>query len=444
MIYMNKIPFRFYIQFLLLMVWIVTMCFTACQEHSSDFIMGEEFTDSKTSVQLIDTLSVKLSTVILDSVETSGTGSILVGHYQDDVFGGIISHSCFEVGLPSDFDFQVEDQYDSLTLVLLYNGYFFGDTTCQQKIQVYQLTEMISDDDVLTSRTPCEYHPESIGEIVYTPRPMTYTDTLRIRISDVLGLNLFERLINDPEMQENEDLFLSYFPGLALVADEMYEGVITGFYASVESDASLILHTSRQGLTTEKIDYEFGINDINRQFNQIQNDFSSIPLCDLTEQKDELPSTETNNIAYLQGGTGLVIRVDFPSLNEIMLIERGEIAEAILSISPVYNSMVEFALPPDLILYNTNKTNQKVGSVKTSDGTVVSSLLVKDELYHEDTAYSFDVTQYLKSEIEDSYVDPDNGLLIVLPTDNQNATFRRLMVDAEGANTRLDIYYLKY
>lgn len=443
---LKDVWFRFCCHFMLFTFLISGLHFMACQNHSSDFILGEKFTESNTSIQLIDTLSVQLSTVLLDTIETAGTGNIFVGHFQDDVFGGITCHSYFQVGLPSGFDFQVEDQYDSLTLVILYNGYSFGDTTKLQRFEIHQLTEPITlnDNNTLTSDVSFEYNPNPIGELTYAPRPMTLKDTLSIRLSDDLGSNLFNRLMNDPEMQGNEDLFLSYFPGLALVTDEAFEGSVIGFYANIGTDARMILHTSRMELTVEKVDYVFGLNDIDKQFNQILHDFSSTSLNPLHEQKNELSSVETDNLAYIQGGSGLVVRVDFPSLSEIMLFERGEIAEAILSISPVHNSTIEFTLPSDLILFKTDNTNQLLESVKTSDGVISSSTLVVDEFYYENTAYTFDVTQYLKDELADSYIDPEDGLLVTLPTNTHNTRFYRAMMDSKGPNTELKIYYLKY
>ena len=67
--------------------------FNACDENPQQFKLGEEFIDSQTQLNVIDTFSVKLSTVIYDTIVTSGTENILVGNYRDDVFGKIKSNS---------------------------------------------------------------------------------------------------------------------------------------------------------------------------------------------------------------------------------------------------------------------------------------------------------------------------------------------------------------
>ena len=85
----DYIHFKIYI----LVIFILGLLFNACDENPQQFTLGEEFIESQTQLNVIDTFSVKLSTVIYDTIITSGTENILVGNYQDDVFGKIISNS---------------------------------------------------------------------------------------------------------------------------------------------------------------------------------------------------------------------------------------------------------------------------------------------------------------------------------------------------------------
>jgi len=204
------------------------------------------------------------------------------------------------------------------------------------------------------------------------------------------------------------------------------------------------LYTSRGALTTEKINYEFRLENLTKQFNNIIHDFTSTQLNTLFEQRNELSSTKTGGLSFLQGGIGLVIRVDFSSLQEILLFDRGKIAEVQLSISPLRNSYNDFDLPPELILYESDNLNRRNELVLNNQGAVASSTLILDELYQEETTYLFDITKYLNDELADSYVDPEKGLLVTLPSDDLKAGFYRLIMDAQNQNTKLKIYYLSY
>ena len=422
---------------LIVLIFFTACIFLACCENTGDFTLGEEFIESQTSLDLVDTFSVSLSTVILDEVVTSGTENLLIGNYSDDIFGKISSQGYFQIGIPSDFDVQDDDIYDSLNLILMYNQYYFGDTTQSCKISIHQLTEKIEADEEngITSKTTFSYDPNSIGTIIYTPRPSS-ADTVFVPISNTVGLDLFTKVKDDSEILTSNESFLNYFQGLVLVCDDSYEGAIIGFNATAD-DLKLILYTHRIDYSIEKINYEFNVYDSTKQFNHISHDISSTQFNPLVEQRYKLPSSQTNGLSFLQGGIGMVIRVDFPSLDELLLLDRGAIARAQLSVSPIQNDAKDFELPSTLTLYTADKLNR----IQAAE---VSSTVIIDEEYHEETAYYFEITDYIKEELADSYVDPENGLLIALPSYNLNDTFYRLIIDAESQRTKLKIYYMYY
>ncbi len=146
---------------------------SSCQDNPGEYSLGREFLESQTAVFLIDTFAVSLSTVIFDTVSTSGTGNVLIGSYRDNVFGRMRSDSYFQIGIPESPDVQEDDHYDSLILMIRYNGYYFGDTSKSQRIVAYRLTENIEFDygNVITSHTNFDYDPTPIGSLVYAPTP---------------------------------------------------------------------------------------------------------------------------------------------------------------------------------------------------------------------------------------------------------------------------------
>jgi len=429
----------------ILVLFVLGLLINACDENPQQFTLGEEFIESQTQLNVIDTFTVKLSTVIYDTVITSATQNILVGNYRDDAFGKIKSNSYFQVGIPDSFDVEEEDVYDSLNLVITYNNYSYGDTTLSQEIVVHQLSEKIelNDDFAITSQTTFAYDNSQIGSIIYTPKPHNTFDTLAIKINDAVGIDLFTKLKEESEIFDNNDNFLNYFHGLVLMGSDAYEGSIIGFKANAAS-AKLLMYTTRGDIDSKRILYEFKLENFAKQYNNITYDFTSTPLENLTEQRNELSGNETGGISYLHGGIGLALRVDFPSFSEFLMRERGTILEAELSIAPQQGSYNEFDLPSGLLMYKSGKKNREGGLVVDSQGAIASSKLTIDNLYHENTAYTFDVTKFLNDELADSYVDPENGLLITLSSTAMSTKFHRLIANANDQNTKLKIYYLTY
>ena len=415
----------------------VILFFYSCNENPDEFTLGEEFIESRTSFNLIDTFSVNLSTVILDTINTAGTGKIQVGNYDDHTFGKISSSSYFQIGSPESYDVEPDDRYDSLNLVLRYNNDSFGDTNKVQKIIVYQLEENIelADNGNINSHTTYNYNHDPLGAKIYTPKPNSSDDTLFIKISDDIGLDLFSKLKDNSNIVANNESFINYFHGLVLKGDDNYTGAIIGFNAY---DVNLILYSTRVAETSETIKNQFALSDSSKQFNNIAHDFTSADLNSLVEQRSELPASEIGGLSYLQGGTGLVIRVDFPSIREILLYNRGKVTDAKLYLAPLKNSYNDFELPSQLLIYETDNLNRINGYALSS------SVLTKDELYNEETYYTFDVTEYLNEELSDYYIDPGDGLIITLPFSELSSGFNRMVADSQNQRLKLKIYYLTY
>lgn len=437
----NRFVSSLRIKLVAILIFVMSLFFNACNKNPGDFTLGEEYIESQTDLALIDTFSVALSTVLMDTVETSGTYKMLVGNYRDDIIGKITSNSYFQIGIPGSFDVDDDATYDSLRLAIIYNSYSFGDTTANQKISVHQLTENIEFDydDIITGETTFDYNPEPIGSIVYTPKPNGSNDTLFIKLSDAIGWDLFTKLRDNSEILTDSESFRNYFHGLVLVADEAYEGAIVGFYA-YEEDVQLILYTNGLSSTEDEINYEFNMVNISKQFNNITHDFTSTQLNSLIERRDELPNSKSSGLSFLHGGIGLVLKAELPSLDEILLYDRGLIAKAQLTISPLKNSYDDFELPSSLIIYKSDKLNRISGG----GSSIASSELTIDELYNEETAYTFDITDYINDEISDNYIDSEEGLLITLPLDDLQSTFERLVIDAQNHKAQFKIYYLSY
>ncbi|HEX7869977.1 MAG TPA: DUF4270 family protein, partial [Chryseobacterium sp.] len=95
-------------------------------------------------VILIDTLTVEMSTINFDSLVTSNKSRVLVGNYDDPLFGKVKSNSYFQLAsdsysLISSTDTEAANYvFDSISMILKYDNYYYGDTTKVQTFDIHR------------------------------------------------------------------------------------------------------------------------------------------------------------------------------------------------------------------------------------------------------------------------------------------------------------------
>src|SRR5580698_3503569 len=108
---------------------LVIFFFTSCDKPTIDF--GNTFiSNNNSSIVVVDTSTLLLSTISLDSFPTAGTGTQLIGRYHDDYFGTITSESFLQIGPPPGLPVISNlAALDSISLIMRLNKTFYGDTT---------------------------------------------------------------------------------------------------------------------------------------------------------------------------------------------------------------------------------------------------------------------------------------------------------------------------
>ena len=436
------IPERNFFTFILAVL--TGLLLTSCNQSDSEFTIGEDFIESATSIKIIDTFTVEMSTVIQDSVPTSGTGTMLIGNYRDTLFGNTTCNAFFQIGLPESINLTENDIYDSISLILYYSGYYYGDTNSRGQMRVHQLKEPIElhDDGYLYNTSTVDYEADAMGSIQFWPSP-NRTDTIEIRIKDDIGLDLFNKHVERSDVIRSLSDFLDYFNGIAILANESMNNSIIGFNAAEES-LKIRLYTHRVGQTNVENQYDFPLVNSDYQFNQIRYDFNQTLLHYADNEKTSIPSEKAGDKAFVQGYKKIMTKILFPTLPEILLHERGIIMKAELIFQPGKSSYADFHLPDFVILYKTNHNNRPGDLIFNSDGSVQTAELVLDELYNEETSYTFNVTDFINEELSDAYFDTENGLLVSLYNSTYQLNLERIVIDTKKPAPRLKIYYLSY
>jgi hypothetical protein len=445
----------------LFIIVIVVFSVWSCTK-SDTFSIGENFVESQTNLKILDTFKVDLSTVLLDSVVTSGTKAALVGQYSDNIFGSISSQSYFELGYPTSFNnIDFTYVYDSANFVLSYSKYYYGDTTKLMTISIQQLTQRITFDETtgyLYNTSKISYSPSILGTKVFYPRPKSADTVVTIPVN-AFGKQIFNLIQTKNDIITTSETFLNYLEGFAITSETGNGKSINGTNSAIlgfKADEKHIFfkiyyHTKDNYPVSNILSIPFSSNTNTNgsayQFNNIQYDLSGCPLSKIKESKNILSSTTTGNKAYLQGILGLMPKIQFPSLQNLIFENRWKILKAELIIAPVKNSYSSFLLPSQLYLYDTDKRNQ-INSQLTVNGissgkNIVSTLNV-DELYNENTTYTFDITNFISTEASSAFFDYQHGILIGLSSSYLTSSFARLIVENKNPAVKLRLYYLTY
>lgn len=417
---------------------------------TGEFVVGSDYLSVSNKVILVDTLTVDVSTINLDSLITSSQNRILVGNYEDPYFGKIKSDSYFQLsstGYTLNTDYSDTDAptyvFDSIRMILRPDKYYYGDTTKVQTISIHRLLEKVKpndDDDYFYNDSGLKYDSESLGSVSFKPKPIS-KDTVVVSIKDVFGEALFQK-IKKREIT-NFDEFTEYFKGLVIKSASSGSSSVVGFNTS----SVLRLYYSKYlGGAEESYFKDFNILDNSKQFNNISLDRSGTLIKELPAFTSSLSSLKTGNKAYIQSGTGIACRVEFPNIKQLKyLSENGAIVDAQLIIKPINNSYSDsYPLVDSLRVFVADKLNRITGTLNNSGSATYAVLNKEKDEFNEDVGYSVSIGSFLQNEMIKK---SDSKLSLILTLPNISKSVNRLLVgDQKNSSNKiqLKIYYISY
>ncbi len=406
----------------------------SCGVDSSE-IGADFFSDGVLDYSYSDTSSVKLSTIAFDRLQTSNTSRILMGTHMDEKLGRITASSFFQLAPASAIDLQGKDiTYDYLALNLSYDKYSYYDTTSSLTLRVCRVLEKmeLEDDGFLYSNNTFAIAGEPLGELTFLPRPHK-KDSIEIKLSNILGEELFQKAINGNVDLSSASNFLKYFHGLAVISDTTSSSCLVGFSKTPQLR---LYYTDRSTTPVTKKYASFSASSVGVIFSRINVNRQQSSLSNLLSEEDKLPSSATDDESYLQAGGALALRVDMPYLRELKQASNFYIQQAILEIYVVKKSHDEFTpLPTSLTVYKIDKNNS------LSDQFVNTPTLMEDIDLKRDTRYVLDVTSFVNEQME-LQTQNENGLAFTM-IDSYSASVDRLYAAAKSSTykTRLILYY---
>lgn len=427
---------------------------SSCSKNNT---IDDGYKDGLTT-EIADTINVVASTYQLDSLPTSNTGVILTGQADDPALGKTKISSFFQLK-PASVSVPANSTFDSLTLVLKYNKYTYGDTTMIKNIDVHRVTQQIIlrkpsagtepeerpvfvDGEALYSTSNFSYEPQVLGSINFKPRPST-RDSLSINLNKDLGKEIFTLIQNKDKKVTEDSKFLEYFRGLALTSSA--GGSIDGFNAD---SVKMYVHYHYQndaGFAT-KGRTAFIMNDKKYQFNHIDADRSKTSLKDLAYKNKEILSANTNQEVFLQAGTGVVTKIKLPGLATFMREAKVIVNKVELVIETKPATYATFSPPAALILFIANNSNIPKSILtdpykKTTQqgnfrqGSTESGL---------NGSYTFLLTEYADKLKKGEY--DNTSLLLSLPVSELMKSLNRLQITnyKSSVSIKTRVTYTKY
>ncbi|WP_333850361.1 DUF4270 family protein [Epilithonimonas sp.] len=445
-------------KYVLLCVSILFIC--SCERESNTYEVGNSLVSAQTKVALIDTLTIKMSTIMKDSVVTSGKSAMLVGNIKDNTFGKVTSASLFEL-TPSSYSLATTTNvvFDSIVMYLTNNDFYYGDTLKTFKLDVHPMESRIKlNNGYLYNKSNFKYSSTSIGSAEFLPRPNTDSSFVKIKLDQAYGQNLFNLLKSKDA--NSQEYFLNFYKGLALVPSSdnnamLRFGINSSYQVQISKTTKekvsnivrLYYHTASVN-GTEEVKYTLDINpSTSYSYNKIQSDFSGSELANLSPT-NPIESKNLGNKTYLMAGIGVYTKVEIPYLKSLKsLYTNYKIISANLSLSPVagYYSK-DFYNPSPLYYYLGDKKNNISSTFLQTDGTTEIQVSLSDESeFQSDYGYSFDMLSYVNtilSETSDS-----NYNVLIYPSSYQDVLSGKVVFGSQKNSTnpaKLKLYMLGY
>jgi hypothetical protein len=457
-------------ELLILSSLIVALSFLASCEKQPDlgqFGASNVSDNGSANIVVVDSSTVLLSTVYVDSVASAATHYLQVGTYDDAYLGQVTSQAYIQLRPPSALPTldPERDFYDSIGMAILFrkSNPYYGDTTLAQSFEVHQVV------DTLYQLPPYsqgwfsnDYLPigPALGSTTVSIAPnLPYTsqnagDTVKIRMDDSLGQQLFNMAYNKSDTLTTLSNFLTWFKGICITPGAGGPGgAMYGFFDSCLMRV-YYKENSNGASVTKTID--FTIYNRPAQWNYITNNRTGSPLANLVtptnvaQPPPTTPSSLTGNASYVDNMLGLTTKLVFPYLNSIS--QRPDyigLLRAQLTIIPLAGSFnTTWTLPPAVGVYSTDLHNQLGAPIfAPGSGTQQTGSVVPNYFQPLLTEYTYDVTNFVASQITNTAPGSNQVGLMLSTTSPANLTqWRRLAIADQSFPTEqriiLSVYYI--
>ena len=381
----------------------VLTCFlAACDNQTSSIGLG--LTD-QLGTDFSDTVTVKAYSILEDTINTTNTSANLIGHLHDPVFGDLTASTYAQFDLSgASVNFGDNPAVDSVVLTLQLSSWY-GDTTSQVGIRVYQLTESFSSEANYYNTSTLSYDPTPLNHIQtgYDIQPCTpvivdtgnYSAHLRIRLSQAFG----QYLLDNQDRMVSSSSFQEFFKGLCISAVS-HTGP-TGYVLLTNMTSSLsniVLYYHNENSGTVK--YTFPCDAECTRFTHFDHNYAASSNTHFIQEVLQGDPSVGATRLFAQATGGVKTRIVFPHLKDAfaslvnrVVINRAELV--VKDLSPDEESL----LPPAALTLQGIKPDGNVTFLPDDEYYTSSSHFggSYDKIAHE---YRFRITRYVQELIQ--------------------------------------------
>ena len=300
-------------------------------------------------------LPISTSVVQFDPRKTAESNSIQAGQYTNIDFGVVTSITYTQLALSTIIVPEPTAEYTSFEVELSFSS-FMGDTPFNdenQEISIFQLTEEIDSAGDYTRLDILNHNPTALGVWDFAPR---YNDTIQVDstyivvLDDVVGQDLFQKLLSEDPIFDNNAAFNAYFKGVAFEPTANNRAIFQLDAATLKFRLNYNEFNS-DGTPIER-SYEMFIG--NTGFYHLESDKTGTPISGISPNNTAFNAPD--DYLYLQFGTLMAIQADltpFYSLTDTLnnlIINKAE-----LYIGQVKQYGEDLTPPPFLQVYFTEK-----------------------------------------------------------------------------------------
>jgi len=271
-----------------------------------------------------DTLSMRMTTVLTEPLQTDNRSRWLCGTYIDPIFGKSTSSIYTNFRLTTTNASFPDATLDSLVLTLQYDslGHYGGniENFGPQTWEVYRLNESIVPGDDYFSNASFGLG-NLLATTTFTPRILDSVSVqgvarrphLRIRLDNSLGQEL---LSPDSAIYENNTIFKSFMKGVCVRPKAgTSNSAIIRFLPAASLSKLTLFYTDSSGVARS---YDY-LNDSDAEsVLQMNHSYAGTPV---------LSNNVTDTIVYLQGINGVGVRLGFPFLDSLgkIIVNKAEL-----------------------------------------------------------------------------------------------------------------------
>jgi hypothetical protein len=437
------VKYSFLISFIL-----IGFFFTSCKKKADNVFLVNEGTVGFDGNGYTDSFTILTSTIREDSLKTDSLSNNLIGVIDDPFFGNYHARSFFQFNLPELGKVISSGTLDSVVLFMQYTSKtaYYGDLNSELSLNVYELNTALSATNAAYSNQNYGYIATPIGsytgklkvndsiKIRDLAKKVTIAPTLAIKLSASFANKLFNATSTDLASQT---AFLNLFKGLVIVPNT-FPVSGNGAMAAVNMYAAF---SKIRIYYNDTMQSDFKVLDDSRRFSQY---YVSYQNSEITKQKAAGKKANFDT-TFLQSLTGAKTRISIPYLLKIAKNKSISVAKAEIIIRPVAGSYgTTTPLPARLLLLQPHPT--------TGLNAGIIDALAFEPFYggaYNATlnGYKFNITRHIQNLFIDYQrygKDNNNGLFLIIPTDNPIAP-SRMAVDTRkklpNAGIEFKLYY---